>query len=101
MGKDLRGPGASPTCSLSSSATPSVVIERELTCYEETFDILLWWRDHKLTYPVLSIMARDIMSVPVSTVSSKSCFSCTFRILEDRQQRLLPEHVKMLMCIKD
>jgi hypothetical protein len=68
---------------------------------EESFDILLWWRDHKLTYPILSIMARDIMFVPVSTVSSESCFSCTARILEDRRQRLLPEHVEMLTCIKD
>jgi hypothetical protein len=40
--------------------------------YEDDFDLLLWWRDHKLTFPVLSIMARDIMSVPVSTVSSES-----------------------------
>ena len=109
-GRIFGGPGASPTCSQSSSAAPSVVIESELksyldadpvTCYEETFDILLWWRDHKLTYPVLSIMVRDIMSVPVSTVSSESCFSCTSRILEDRRRRLLPEHVEMLTCIKD
>jgi hypothetical protein len=69
--------------------------------YEDEFDLLLWWRDHKLTYPVLSIMARDIMSVPVSTVSSESCFSLTGRIIEERRQRLLPEHVEMLACIKD
>jgi len=41
------------------------------------------------------------MSVPVSSVSSKSCFSCTSIILEDRQRRLLPEHVEMLTCMKD
>jgi hypothetical protein len=46
-------------------------------------------------------MARDIISVPVSTVSSESCFSCTARILEDRRRRLLPEHVEMLTCMKD
>jgi hypothetical protein len=54
-----------------------------------------------LTYPVLSILARDVFSVPVFTVSSKSCFSCTARILEDRRPRLLPEHVEMLTCLKD
>jgi len=62
---------------------------------------MLVWRDHKLTYPIISIMARDIMSVPVSTVSSESCFSYTSRILEDQRRRLLPEHVEMLTCIKD
>jgi hypothetical protein len=46
-------------------------------------------------------MARDIMSVLVSTVSSKSCFSLTGRIIEERRRRLLPETVEMLACIKD
>ncbi|XP_039801401.1 uncharacterized protein LOC120665787 [Panicum virgatum] len=72
-----------------------------VTAYDDDFDILLWWRDHKLTYPILSIMARDIMSVPVSTIFSESCFSLTGRILEERRRRLLPENVEMLTCIKD
>jgi hypothetical protein len=46
-------------------------------------------------------MARDIFSIPVSTVSSESCFSLTCRITEEQHQRLLPEHVEMLVCIKD
>jgi hypothetical protein len=96
----------------SSSSTPSTSsgAVNELTAYldsdpvpwgDPNFDILLWWRDHKQSYPILSIMARDIMAVPVSTVSSESCFSLTGRILEDRRRRLLPEHVEMLTCIKD
>lgn len=109
-GRIFGGPGASPIYFQSSSAAPSVVIESELksyldadpvTCYEETFDILLWWCDHKLTYSVVSIIVRDIMSVPVSTISSESCFTCTSRILEDRRRRLLPEHVEMLTYITD
>jgi hypothetical protein len=46
-------------------------------------------------------MARDIMSVPVSTVYSESCFSLTGRIIEERRRRLLPENVEMLTCLKD
>lgn len=105
--KIFGGPGASPDCFQSTSCATSVselkayLDSDPVTCYEESFDILLWWRDHKLTYPILSIMVRDIMSVPVSTVSSESCFSCTSRILEDRRRRLLPEHVEMLTCIKN
>ena len=41
------------------------------------------------------------MSVPVSTVSSESCFSLTRRIIEERRRRLLPETMEMLACIKD
>jgi hypothetical protein len=107
-GKIFGGPGASPGFFTSSSSTPSAISELTayldsdpVTCYEESFDILLWWREHKLTYPILSIMARDIMAVHVSTISSESCFSLSGRILEDRRRRSFPEHVEMLTCIKD
>ncbi|XP_066344426.1 zinc finger BED domain-containing protein RICESLEEPER 1-like [Miscanthus floridulus] len=99
-GRIFRGPGASgvvgpspasaPSPSLSTSAAAcelSTYLDSDnVTAYEDDFDLLLWWRDHKLTYPVLSIMARDIMSVPVSAVSSESCFSLTGRILEERRR---------------
>ena len=46
-------------------------------------------------------MARDILSVPLSTVSSKSCFSLTGRIIEERRWRLSPKTVEMLIYLKD
>ena len=46
-------------------------------------------------------MARDILSVPVSTVSLESCFSLIGRIIEERRRRLSPETVEMLTCLKD
>eukprot|EP00267_Zea_mays_P053431 XP_020406558.1 zinc finger BED domain-containing protein DAYSLEEPER-like [Zea mays] len=72
-----------------------------VAAYEDDFDILNWWHEHKLTYPILSIMARDIMSVLASTTSSESTISLSGRILEDRRQRLNAETVEMLVCIKD
>ena len=36
---------------------------------DDDFNILVWWYQHKLTYLVLSIMAKDILTVPVSTIS--------------------------------
>jgi hypothetical protein len=66
------GPPGSGTSSLSSSAVSELSAYLDSDCvtsYRDDFDILLWWKDHKLTYPILCIMARDIMSVPVSTVS--------------------------------
>jgi hypothetical protein len=38
--------------------------------FDDDFNILNWWHEHKLSYPVLSILARDIISIPVSTISS-------------------------------
>jgi hypothetical protein len=99
-------PSSDPTSSLSASAFAvcelSIYLDSDnVTDYDDDFDILLWWRDHKLTYPILSIMARDIMTVPVSTISSESCFSLTGRIIEEQRRCLLPEIVEMLTSIKD
>ena len=68
---------------------------------DDDFNILDWWHQHKLTYPVLSIMAKDILTVPVSTISSESTFSMTDRIIEERWRKLKPEMVEMLTCTKD
>jgi hypothetical protein len=37
---------------------------------DDSFDILNWWHEHKLTCPVLSIMAKDNLTVLVSIIYS-------------------------------
>jgi hypothetical protein len=64
------------------------------------FNILHWWHQHKLTYQVLSIMDKDILTVPVSTISSESTFSLTGRIIDEQRRRLKSDMVEMLTCIK-
>jgi hypothetical protein len=99
---------ASTSAPAISTSTPAFVSELStyvdsdtVTCFDDEFNIMNWWHEHKLTFPILSIMARDIMVVPVSTVSSESCFSLTGRVIEERRRRLLPHTVEMLTCIKD
>ena len=67
----------------------------------QDFNVLGWWNDHKITYPVLSKLARDVLTVPVSTVSSESAFSLCGRIIEDRRTTLRSDHVEMLLSVKD
>ena len=67
----------------------------------DNFNILNYWHHHKLTYSVLSIMAKDILIVPVSTISSTSTFSMTSRIIEEKRRKLKSKMVEMLTCIKD
>jgi hypothetical protein len=69
--------------------------------FDDDFDILKWWHEHKLSYHTLSVLARDIIFVPISTISSESIFSLCGRIIEKRRQRLAPEMVEMLLYIKD
>ena len=50
---------------------------------------------------LISRMARDILSVPLSTVASESIFSSAKRILDDYRCNLLPETIKAIMCSHD
>jgi hypothetical protein len=72
-----------------------------VTQFDDSFSIINWWHEHKSNYPVLSILARDVLTVPVSTISSESAFSTSGSIIEERQRRLSPEMVEALTCTKD
>ena len=50
---------------------------------------------------MLSKLARDVLTVPVSTNSSESAFSLCGRIIEDRRTCLSSEVVEMLLIVKD
>ena len=65
----------SATSLLQAASPPN---SSELTTYldsdtvsqlDDDFDLIQWWYEHKLTYYVLSILAKDIFTVPVSTIS--------------------------------
>ncbi|PIA59621.1 hypothetical protein AQUCO_00400484v1, partial [Aquilegia coerulea] len=68
---------------------------------ESAFDILDWWRTQEASYPVLSAMARDLLTIPVSTVASESAFSGSERVVSKYRSCLLPNVVEALTCLKD
>ncbi|CAN6540769.1 unnamed protein product [Malus baccata var. baccata] len=65
------------------------------------FDVLGWWKLNKMKYPTLSKMARDILSIPVSTVPSDSVFDTTVKEMDQYRSSLRPETVEALICAKD
>ncbi|KAD1995860.1 hypothetical protein E3N88_42056 [Mikania micrantha] len=50
---------------------------------------------------VLSVMARDLLSIQASTVASESAFSLSGRVLSIRRTRLTPASLEMCICLKD
>jgi hypothetical protein len=71
------------------------------TQFGSDFNILTWWKSHNQTYPILSIITKDVLTVPASTISSESTFSLAGRVLEERRRRLTTDMVEVLSCIKD
>jgi hypothetical protein len=57
---------------------------------------LEWWALHKSSYPVLSQVARLLMAVPATSVSSERLFSKAGAVISDRRSKLLPKHAEQL-----
>ena len=67
----------------------------------DSFDILSWWKLHQRNFPVLSIMARNLLTPSASTVVSESAFSAGSRVLTEKRTRLNEESLESLICLKD
>ncbi|KAJ1697461.1 hypothetical protein LUZ63_005973 [Rhynchospora breviuscula] len=63
-----------------------------------TFDVLQWWKTNAVRYPILSKLAKDILCIPITTVSSESAFSAGGRILDDYRSSLKEDVVESLVC---
>ncbi|KAJ9551028.1 hypothetical protein OSB04_015073 [Centaurea solstitialis] len=66
-----------------------------------SFNILAWWKERETQFPVLSAMARDLLTVQASTVASESAFSISGRVISDRRSRLTAESIECCICLKD
>ena len=67
----------------------------------EQFNIFACWQMSSAKYPTLSLMARDIIAVPASTIASESAFSTGSRVLSDFRSWMTPEIVEALVCLQD
>jgi hypothetical protein len=95
------GTGGTSGTSTGLSELTSYLDSDTETKFGPDFNILMWWQRHNQTYPILSILAKDVLTVPVSTISSESTFSLASRVLEERRRRLTTDMVEVLSCIKD
>ncbi|KAH6775530.1 hypothetical protein C2S52_013091 [Perilla frutescens var. hirtella] len=65
------------------------------------FCILNWWKVHTPRYPILSMMARDILAIPVSTLGPEVAFSNQGRVLDQYRSLLTPDTREALICGQD
>ena len=50
---------------------------------------------------MLSIIARDVLTVSVSTVASEATFSVGGRMVSKKRYNLSPEAIEAVVCLKD
>ena len=76
-------------------------LDEEIEVGKSNFDVLLWWKVNSPRFPILSEMARDVLSIPVSSVASECAFSTGGRILDSFRSSLTPKLVQALVCLQD
>ncbi|XP_059446001.1 zinc finger BED domain-containing protein RICESLEEPER 2-like [Corylus avellana] len=65
------------------------------------FSALDWWKTNTLKYRILSKVAKDILSIPITTVTSESTFSAGERVIDPHRASLSTETVQVLLCGAD
>jgi hypothetical protein len=65
------------------------------------FNALEWWKANTLKYRILSKVAKDILSIPITTVTSESTFSAGGRVIDPHRASLKLETVEKLICGAD
>ena len=68
---------------------------------DDDFNALDCWKTNNMKFCILSNMARDILSIPITTVASKSAFSAGGRVLDQYRSSLKPQTIEALISIRD
>lgn len=62
------------------------------------YNVLSFWRVNSPKFPALSLVARDILAMQVSSVASESAFSTLSRVLDSTRSCFTHYMIEVLMC---
>jgi hypothetical protein len=64
-------------------------------------NILHWWRDHERVLPLLSKLAKKVLTVPASSSKSERVFSTGGNFVTSKRNKIAPKKVEDLILIKE
>ena len=76
-------------------------LEKENLDLNSDIDILDYWSESSMRFPKLAAMARDLLSIPVSTVASGSTFSIGKKVENPWRSSLKSKIVQALVYYDD
>ncbi|GKB29757.1 zinc finger BED domain-containing protein RICESLEEPER 2-like protein [Tanacetum coccineum] len=68
---------------------------------DNSFDVLGWWNQNMMKFPILSQVAKHVLAMPISTVALESPFSTGGRVIDKYRSSLTPKTTKALICAQD
>uniref|UniRef100_A0A9I9E8D2 BED-type domain-containing protein n=1 Tax=Cucumis melo TaxID=3656 RepID=A0A9I9E8D2_CUCME len=76
--------------------------EAHIDCMgDEYLDLLTWWKVNSSRFKIISQVARDIYSIPISTMPSESAFSTGGWVLDSFRSSLTPQTAEALICVQN
>ncbi|MFQ6665806.1 hypothetical protein Gotur_032414, partial [Gossypium turneri] len=69
--------------------------------YKRQIDVLDYWSKSLVRYNELSLLARDLLAIPISTVASESTFSMGKKVITPLRSSLKPKTVQAVVCLDD
>ncbi|KAK8260422.1 hypothetical protein V6Z12_D13G120000 [Gossypium hirsutum] len=64
-------------------------------------DVLDYWSKSSVRYNEFSLLARDLLAIPISTVPSKSAFSMGKKVITPLRSSLKPKTIQAAICFDD
>ncbi|XP_057794858.1 zinc finger BED domain-containing protein RICESLEEPER 3-like [Salvia miltiorrhiza] len=68
---------------------------------KSNLDVLGFWKGNQYKHPQVAHMARDILSIPITTVASEAVFSVGGRVLDQYRSSLKASTVEAIICTRD
>ncbi|MFQ6669138.1 hypothetical protein Gotur_034501, partial [Gossypium turneri] len=69
--------------------------------YKREIDVLDYWSKSSVRNNELSLLARDLLAIPTSTVASESAFSMGKKVITPLRSLLKPKTVQAVVCLDD
>ncbi|TYH95344.1 hypothetical protein ES332_A12G100100v1 [Gossypium tomentosum] len=64
-------------------------------------DVLDYWSKSSVRYNEISLLARDLFAIPISTVASESAFNMGKKVITPLKSSLKPKTVQAVVCLDD